>query len=640
MSARVKPNPLRALTLVALVAATASGLVGCGAGVPASIEAPPPSDGERRVYARQSLIRARQLRLEGRIEAAERSTRRGLDYEPENARLHRLRSELLEALGRTEEAALHRRRADALDPPPLPLPSTPLRGGGAGLLFALLPNPPAPLAPLGAASRVPRDWPQGEVAQTLVSRLRIRLPEASVELLPSLEHPTSESISGARSWLAEMAPRAVVSLRVERAFCGSSIKDGEFALGWLRLATAGGAPPPPGAAGSRAEERARSVRHVVEDARGAGCRSEAVARALEESFAEPAIQELLALPATGGPASFRDREIRDLFPELDRRIHEELHQARRLLSLGLLGASADALRRAAAIDPRDPEASVLLQEVEGALSISRQLSALESASAPEIPPEFLEPSLTAPQRRALEAQLAHEKRTREQLLAALAVLGETRAPPSRETLAALRGVELSDRAAVGPTLARVRTGDPEADVAARVLMAPDGEIVARYYFTQGGDRLLLREDDADGDGRPDRWLGYEGDVPREIWEAAEGGGLPVLHMVYTRDGGFLERIEIDRDRNGRPERELRYADGRLALEAWDRDGDGRFDRFQHFDAAGSLTLREEDLDADGVADVRTLYRRGRVARREITNPELLDNLEREARQPVESGPTR
>jgi hypothetical protein len=614
------PVATAAAYLLALVAATTAGPVGCGAGLSTRIEVPPLSDGEREVYARQSLMNARLLKREGRLEAAERSTRRGLAYEPRDVRLHRLRAELLDALDQPQEAALHRQQADALDPPPPPLPDVPLPEHGSDLMVLLLPPPPERLATFDAAGRVPQDWPQGEVAETLASRLRTRLPAASVVLLPADEHQTSQSVSAARSWLEAIGRHAAVSLRVERAFCDSSIKDGDFAVGWLRLATAGGTPPSREIAGRADQRRARIVRHVVEGGRGEGCRSEAVARALEQGFEEPEMQALLNLPAEHASVNFGSREICGLFPELGRRIREEIDQGRRLLSLGQLGAAAEAFRRAAAIDPEDLDASMLLRDVQRALSISRQLSALDSASALDTDPELLEPHLSASQRRALEAQLAHEKRMRKQLLAALAVLGERRAPPSPETLAALRSSEVKDPEATGPNLARARTGGPEIGVAARVLMAPNGEIVTRYYFAEGSDEVLLREDDTDGDGRPDRWVGYENGVLREVWETSEGGDCPVLHMVYAADGVSLERIEIDRDCDGNPERVLRYSAGLLELESWDSDTDGRFDRFQHFDETGSLTLLEEDLDADGVVDVRTLYHNGQLTRREITNP--------------------
>jgi len=312
MCARVRPGPVAIVRLLvlALTAATAVGLAGCGGGGSVqAIEPSPLSRAEREVYARKSLVDARLLRREGRLEAAERSTRRGLGYEPDNPKLHRLRAELLEALGRPHEASLHRERADAQDPPPPPLPDSPLALGGAGLLVLLVPPPPEPRRSSADASRVPPDWPRGEAAATLVSRLRTRLPEASVSLLSAGEYPGSQSTTAARRWLEKTAPRAAISLRVERAFCGDTSKDGAFAVAWLRLATAGLRPP------EHEIPDVQIVRHVVEEPPREGCRGEAVARALERSFDEPQLQLLLALPAERRVQSWSSREIHNLFPD-------------------------------------------------------------------------------------------------------------------------------------------------------------------------------------------------------------------------------------------------------------------------------------------------------------------------------------
>ena len=77
--------------------------------------------------------------------------------------------------------------------------------------------------------RVARDWPRGVVAETLERRLRVRLPEAT------LVHAEAETVARAREWLSAQAPRAAISLRADRAYCGESLKDGAFALAWLRV---------------------------------------------------------------------------------------------------------------------------------------------------------------------------------------------------------------------------------------------------------------------------------------------------------------------------------------------------------------------------------------------------------------------
>jgi hypothetical protein len=122
---------------------------------------------------------------------------------------------------------------------------------------------------------------------------------------------------------------------------------------------------------------------------------------------------------------------------------------------------------------------------------------------------------------------------------------------------------------------------------------------------------------------PDRWIGYQEGVIREVWESTGASGPPNLHVVYAPGGDPIERIELDQDGDGRLERVFVYDAGRLREESSDTNGDGAFDRFQQFDASGSLTMREEDVDGDEEIDVRTAYADGRIVRREILNPELL-----------------
>ena len=71
---------------------------------------------ERARIARRSIAAAHQLIAEGRIEHALSWTQRGLDAEPNDTELLRLHAEVLERLGRPEEGAPFRVRADALDP--------------------------------------------------------------------------------------------------------------------------------------------------------------------------------------------------------------------------------------------------------------------------------------------------------------------------------------------------------------------------------------------------------------------------------------------------------------------------------------------------------------------------------------------
>ena len=133
---------------------------------------------------------------------------------------------------------------------------------------------------------------------------------------------------------------------------------------------------------------------------------------------------------------------------------------------------------------------------------------------------------------------------------------------------------------------------------------------------------VLREEDTSHDGRPDRWIGYQDGVRREIWEDGRGLGRPDVHLIFAVGGEPLERIELDDDGDGRSERIFAYSGGKLIGESRDTNRDGKLDRFDKLDANGEIVLREEDMDANGSIDVRSIYSAGRLVRRELAAPAL------------------
>jgi tetratricopeptide (TPR) repeat protein len=565
---------------------------------PAAVSAPEIDPGLRERFARRSLEDGRAFRSQGRLPQAEGALRRGLAAQPGDADLHRTLARVLEDLGRPEEAEAHWQRADEIDPPPPPPPDRPLDLPSRGALVILL-TPEPSNEPL---ERVARDWPDGSVAETLERRLRVRLPGAA------LAYAEAESVARTREWLAAQAPRTAISLRADRAHCGESLKDGAFALAWLRVASGvpGGPSPDP-----------EWVREVVSEPRPArDCEPEAVARALEAALGLPAVRAALRAPPRAG-AAWSTATVRALFPALGRQIAEHLDAGRKRLASGDLAAAQEAFTRAARIDPEDPDVRAYLQEVEATLDLSRSLP-----GAAEADPDALDPRLTAAQRTAVEARLAEESRRRDDLLAALAIVEETAQLPPADALAALRPAKLPEEDAFGPALARSRAGG---DVEARAAFAPGGALLARYYFPVGAALPVLREEDSNRDQRPDRWIGYEGTSRREIWEDGRGTGRPDVRLVFAPGGTPLERIELDGDGDGRPERVFGYDEGRLRVDSRDTDGDGVLDRFDRLDAQGELELREEDLDGDGRIDLRSIYRADRLVRREVATPELVPN---------------
>ena len=555
-------------------------------------EARDPSPADRERVARRQLEAGRALREEGRLELAEAALRRGLAFAPEHAGLYRELARTLGAAGDAEAAADARARADALAPPPPPLPDSALPLPSQGLLVVLI--PPSG----GSPERRPRGWPEGEVARTLEERVARRLPQAEVL------HADFDSVKAARRWLLRRGPRVVLSLRVDRVYCGDTIKDGRFSLAWLRAAL---------------EASVFSTRSMLEDPTPPEtCRAQATARALEETLTAPLLAQRLAADAPSSAQRWPTLAIRALFPGLSERIDTQLEAGAQLLARGRIQDAADAFRVALQVDPEDPAARTYLHEAEATLALSGELAARRRSRRPQSEQDAgtLDPRFSDAQRAALESQLVEERRRRDELLAVLAVMDEDAALPPANLLATLQPVPIRDPDAFGPTLARRRAGGA---IEARGARAPDGSEIARYYFPDGDELPVLREEDLTQDGRADRWIAYAGSHRAEIWEAGRNAGRPDVRLVFSQQGRRLARIEIDRDGNGRPEQVLHYSGDRLTTEARDTSGNGVLDTFDRLDAEGRVVLREEDTNGDGEIDVRSVYEAGRLVRRELTH---------------------
>jgi len=572
------------------------------AGTPAEPEI---SESQRAHYVRQQLRDARAFLRQDRVDAAERALRRGLTVSPDDARLHDLLARVLGTQERAEESTRHRRRADQLAPPPPPLPAAALEVSSRGIVIALLP----PARSTERRDRVPSDWPDGIAAKTLERRLRLRLP------LATIAHASPQNVGEARSWLAARSPRGAISFRVDRSYCADTLKDGPFAVAWLRVAG-----EVPGEPSEGPDER----REVVLNPRAPGdCRAEALSRALERVFRHPVVRRALEAPplpaarrtSAAQPARWPTLAIRALFPDLGERIKAELDIGRAQLATGRIAAAADSFRRAAQIDPEDPVVLTYLAEAVSTLAMARELMhRRDPASVREEDLGVLDPRFSPAQLAAAQARLADERRRREDLLAAREILGEDLRIPGPDTLAALRPGEIRDPEAFGPAAARALTGG---EVEVRVAYAPDGGEIARYYLPAGGGEPVLREEDANGDGRPDRWIAYAGAARSDVWEDGHATGMPDLHFVFALGGSPLERIELDTDDDELTDRIIHYTDGILRAESRDTDGDGVLDRFDRFDDEGYVETRDEDLDGDGRLDTRSVYRGGRLVERTI-----------------------
>jgi len=541
-----------ALLSLAIAGGLSAGLAACAPGLPTPTAGSAPASSERETqrFVARRVTDARAFLAQGRPEAAERSARRAVERDADHPEAHRALAEALEAQGRAAGARAHRERAAALaasSPPPLP--ESPL-AGDHGDLVVVLGDPLAGGGEPGEARPGRTRRPPAEEAERVIRRhLARRLPGARVV------RASPESVAAARSNLKHLGARAALAVGVERGFCDWSQKDGHFAVAWLRVAgaTRTGVRAPP-----------TTVRWALDHPpRGEACVEEALVRALEKGLARPGVRRLLREAA--GQGHWSSPALRALFPGLGRRVALHVEEGRRALSTGRVAEAAAAFRAALAVDPEDADARAYLREAEETLALARALPG--ASEPPQRSPGVFSFSLESRERRVAERLLGEERRHREELLAALRVAEGDGGAPAPDALAALRRIPLPDPPTPGAELARERAGGP---VEARALYGPRGARLAVYYFPRGGEEPVLREEDRDGDGRPDR--------------------------VFT------------------------YAGGELASEARDVDGDGVLDRFDTLDSRGRVVVREEDFDGDGRVDVRSRFREGRLLSREIENP--------------------
>jgi len=589
--------------LAASLLATAFGLALLGCPTP-----PPrdtgPSPAERERYARHQIGTALAFRAQERLEAAEYALSAALASAPDHPRALRLMAIVMEEMGRLSAAERYRARADAVDPPPPLPPDTPLAVPSQGVLVVI----PPPEALEGRAGRVAGGWPGGEAVSALMQRVRTRLPEAEVLTVDP------DDMAEVRDLLGRLAPRAVLSLRIDRAFCGDSQKDGPFSVAWLRVAAATGdgvAVPP---------ER---IRHVEWIPPPRHCVRIPIGRVLETALAREDVRDALA-SRTARYEAWPAAQVRALFPGLSRKIARHLERGRARLATGRGNEARESFRRAAEIDPDDANVRAYVQEAELTLAMARELLGDEPATTSATTSGDLEPQLTAAQRSATERLLAEQRGRRDELLATLLVIDSGERAPPPQALANLRSAPVEDPGGPGARLARTLTDAP---LEARTYFTAEGGELARYWFARGSEAPVLRAEDRDDDGAFDHWQGYVDGVRRHRWEDRQGLGRPDLHLVFT-PAGEVERIEVDRDGDERVERLFVYEGGVLASESRDTDDDGRLDRVEYFDAEGYVTRREEDLDGDGEADVKSFYERGTLVRREIIDLDLLDQLTR------------
>jgi hypothetical protein len=128
----------------------------------------------------------------------------------------------------------------------------------------------------------------------------------------------------------------------------------------------------------------------------------------------------------------------------------------------------------------------------------------------------------------------------------------------------------------------------------------DGKLDTRALMD--GARLNRVEIDRNADGRPDRWEYYAS-------AGADAPGTPLIERAEEADGpeGRITRREV-------------YADGVIDRAEEDTDGDGRIDKWEKY-ANGSLLSVELDLIGAGRPSQRLNYGAGRNVASVETDPD-------------------
>lgn len=167
----------------------------------------------------------------------------------------------------------------------------------------------------------------------------------------------------------------------------------------------------------------------------------------------------------------------------------------------------------------------------------------------------------------------------------------------------------------------------------------DGELVRRVIDTNDDgspdawedyrdERMTAREVDRDQDGTRDAFYTYELDSLVE--EKHDGNNDGAFDLIVTYQERRRSKVIEDRDSDGRPDSWTLYHeyDGEelVARIEKDTDGSGKPDVFETYavlDGKPVLEKREEDKNQDGSIDITSIYKNGKLVKREISDPSLV-----------------
>ena len=559
-------------------------------------------------FASHRIQAALQLRSEGRHGAAERNLRRALAVHPESAKTLRLLARVLEEQDHWEEANQLRARANFIEPPPGEPAETAIPIPHADLAIYLISTKNEQSAP-------PSDFQVSDAEELLENHLSKRFPSAT------LHHFYPTSITEAKNRIEADAAKRVLSLRTVRRICGDNPKEGPFSYARLRASLV------------HPQESWITRRNYAEvehwpPPNQPNCDRSVLLRSIENLLSEVALVNGLTVPVE--KTEWSQASLRAVFPELGEKIQQHIERGRARLATGRLKAAGEAFQAALAIDPEDQRALQYAAETELTRTMLQEISLANQSSQQEnVETGFLDPQLSQAQRQSAEQLLAEEERMRKHLLTALWAVEHPITPLPDFATQALVTTEIEQ---ADPISLELATRQAKAELTLKSLFAPDGSLIARFFYAGNSTTPLLEARDTNGDQKEDRWVGFRAGKPHEIWEDRQATQQPDVHWTLAADGVQIEKIEVDHDQLPGFEQAFEYRAGRLVHSSMDRDGDGRFDQFERFDENGKVTERNEDLNGDGSIDVRSFFQNGALIRREISDPAALEELERRSNE--------
>src|SRR5262249_51565190 len=212
-----------------------------------------------------------------------------------------------------------------------------------------------------------------------------------------------------------------------------------------------------------------------------------------------------------------------------------------------------------------------------------------------------------------------------------------------KTLDADRDGKPEIKITIDPKTGQVLTREEDTDY--------DGTLDSVNTYLPDG-RLKDRAEDTNQDGKPDRWIACESNESAGRGEVARTFDHQ-RHGFVQSQNGMLAYQKYDNNNDGKIDRRIEYVNGKRHVEIEDTNLNGVMDARTYFDDKGVLTRverdknedgkpdvfeyfegtdpgkvvlvkREEDTNGDGIIDVTSYYEKGKLVRKEVADPNLVN----------------